>query len=908
MTNSKQSIWLSLILCLIVAMPTMAQKQNLQPEDFKLWHSLGGSSLSDDGNWNAYTISRQEDSDTVFVKHTSTDKMYSLPFANGGSFSADNQWYAYRIGVSYAESQKLEEQKKSIEYKLGLLNLNSGNIETINSLSRFSFSDDGKFLAIYLAKPKDSKEKGSTLLLRDLAKGTTRNIGNVTEYGFNKKGDRLAFVTENEAFKSVEMINMANQSQVVIASDTVSFSNLTWHKEGGSLAFYKTMKHDDYDEESQQVMLYTGIYGTPNLKAFDHTSISNFPKDMRILASSNIAISKAEDAVFFGLQEWTPKDTTKTKKKDEKLPGVDVWHWEDTEIQPRQKVTYNQDKNRTHLSAWWPANNKFVRIGDDAQPITSLTEDHKYAVAYNPDDYKPAFKEDYADYYVVNTSTGEKKKMLDKQLSNFNSARTSAAGKFIAYFKDQNWWVYNIATNMHTNVTEDIEFPLYNINYDGPGTPPPYGLAGFSKDDKDILIYDQFDVYAISLDGKASRKLTDGRADEKVFRINRLDYEEPYIDITQPLYLSAYGDRTKYFGYYRMDSRGRVSELIYENMAIQRLSKAKKADKFTFVKQAGDVSPTMYVTDNSFSNPSVLVRTNPQQENYNWGKSELVTYTNADGKELQGALTYPANYEPGKQYPMVVYIYEILSNTVHGYSNPSERSAYNTTNFSQQDYFVFKPDIVYDIDDPGMSAVKCVVPAVEKMIGTGMIDKDKVALMGHSWGAYQTSFLITQTDLFAGAVAGAPLTDMISMSLSIYWNSGTPDQKIFETSQGRFSGPWYEQYEAHKRNSPIYGAQNIKTPLLVAFGDKDGAVDWQQGIEMYGTMRRMEKPHVMLVYEGENHGLAKRENQMDYYTKTKEWFDHFVLGKTAPKWITDGISYMEKMKARATPAPVGGQR
>ena len=326
-----------------------------------------------------------------------------------------------------------------------------------------------------------------------------------------------------------------------------------------------------------------------------------------------------------------------------------------------------------------------------------------------------------------------------------------------------------------------------------------------------------------------------------------------------------------------------------------RLVKARDANAFTYVKQDYDKSPALYFTDN-FSSSRQLLATNPQQANYYWGRSELITYTNKAGKKMQGALFYPANYEPGKKYPMVTYIYETLSNTVHGYVPPSQRSPYNTTNFTSNGYFVFRPDIVYEVNDPGMSAVNCVVPAVEEVLKTGMIDKDKVGLMGHSWGAYQTSFIVSQTNIFKAAVAGAPLTNLISMSNSIYWNTGTPDAKIFETSQGRFDGPWYERMEDHMRNSPMYQASKIQAPLLVAFGDKDGAVDWHQGIEMYSTMRRMEKPFIMLVYADENHSLAKKENQIDYQKRQKEFFDHYLLGKPAQSWITEGVSQQEKAR------------
>jgi dipeptidyl aminopeptidase/acylaminoacyl peptidase len=890
--------WLAILLLVGFGFASTAQKRNLTEEDYGKWHSLGMTGISDDGNWIHYAITYQEDNDTIHVKHRTQNTHYKLAHATQPAITPDGKWIVYRIGLPYKEAQKAQEANRPIEYKLGIMNLSNGQKEEIAKVSAYRLSEDGKFLAIYLNKPQGSKDKGSTLLLRDLNKGTTRSLGNVTEYSFNKKGDRLAFITDTEVFRTVEMVNLVSQNQNVIASDTAAFSKLTWHKEGTSLAFYQEMKHDKFKEESQKVHFYTGIYGTPTLRSFDHTAASGFPEDMRILGASSITIAKDETGVFFGIQPWTPKDTVKKAPNNEKLPGVDVWHYADKEIQPRQKITFGQDRNRSHLAVWWANNNRFVRIGDDNQPSTSLSEDHKMAIALNPDDYKPAFKEDYADYFIVDTRTGTKTQLHQRKLSDFNAARVSPGGKFIVYYEAEHWHIYNVATGSRKILTQGFDYPLYDIREDRPRMPSPYGLAAFTKDDKEVIIYDQYDAWLFSTDGKTRIRLTDGRKDEVVYRLNRLDMEESFVDLTQPQYFSMYGDKSKKFGYAVMDARGRVTPLMYEFRSVGRLAKAKNANAFTYVTQRYEEAPAMYVTDQSFRNPQLVVQTNPQQADFNWGKSELVSFTNADGKELQAALIYPANYEPGKKYPMVVYIYEILSNGVHSYTNPSIRSAYNLTNFSQKDYFVLRPDIVYDIDDPGVSAVKCVVPAVEKMLSTGMVDRDKLALMGHSWGAYQTSFIITQTDLFAGAVAGAPLTDMISMSLNIYWNSGTPDQKIFETSQGRFSGPWYEQYEAHKRNSPIYHVQNTKTPLLVAFGDKDGAVDWQQGIAMYGTMRRMELPHVLLVYEGENHSLAKRENQIDYTRRMNDWFDHYVLGKEPASWIINGTTYLEKMKAR----------
>ncbi len=530
-----------------------------------------------------------------------------------------------------------------------------------------------------------------------------------------------------------------------------------------------------------------------------------------------------------------------------------------------------------------------------------VTGNQKYVITSTDKKYKPAFKEDHADYHLVNVKTGEDKLLYENMLDGFTGPRSSPDGKYLYYFKDKNWWVYNIATAQNTNVTQTIKTNFWNTRDDHPATKPPVGFGGWLKDDKALLVYDEYNTWSVKPDGTDAVKITNGELDEIVYRITRVDFEDPFLDDSKPIYFSAYGDKSKNFGFSKWEN-GKFSKLVYEPRSISRLTKAKDALTFTWVAQDYHESPSLYVTNN-FDAIEKVASTNLQQENYNWGKSKLISFTNKNGKKLQGSLFYPANYEPGKQYPMIVYIYEILSNGVHNYIRPGTRSAYNTTNFTTNGYFIFQPDIVYETNDPGMSAVNCVVPAVKEVLKTGMIDKDKVGIMGHSWGAYQTAFLITQTDVFKAASAGAPLTDLISMSLSIYWNSGTPDQKIFETSQGRFDGPWYERTEAHIRNSPMFNASKIKAPLLVAFGDKDGAVDWHQGIEMYGTMRRMEKPHVMLVYADENHGLAKKENQIDYQKRQREWFDHYLLGKPAEKWITQGVSYLDKMKEREKAEP-----
>jgi len=912
-----------LLLLAFVTISAIAQKQNLTPENYGKWQSIGSSELSPNGVWVAYQIVVAEDNDTMFVVNRNSNKVFKLEFSSNPEFSKDNKWVAFRIGMPFKDAEKLRDQSKPIEYKMGLLNLETGKKEMVSNISKFGFSKNGKFLAVSLAPPKENKEKGSVLLLKNLTDSTTRTIGNVTEYAFNKKSNMLAYIIEaaNTAGNSVELFNLNSYTLKIIASDTLKFSKLSWSKEGEGMAFYKTFKKDGFEEENAIVYSFTESTKIPSavLKIFDPLTTKEFPAGMRIHNGSSIKISDDLSAVFFGLKPWTIKtkkenskasdsskaktDSTKstaakpTAKPDDKLAAVDIWHWKDPEVQPRQKVTYTQDKEASLLSVWNLENNSFYQLANNDQPDALLTGNQKFVITSTDKKYKPAFKEDYADYSLISTKTGTSKISMTKMIDGFYTGpQSSPDGKYLYYFKDKNWFCLDILNEKNINITSSIKTDFWNTRDDHPATKPPFGMGGWTKGDKEILLYDEYNIWAVKPDGSGSRKLTDGEKEEIVFRVSRVDFEEQYIDDAQPIYFSAYGDKTKKYGYYKFEN-GKASQLIFQDLSIGRLLKAKDANTFSYVKQDYDLSPELYVA-NDFANEKKAVSTNPQQQNYYWGKSKLINYTNKLGKKMQGALYYPANYEAGKQYPMIVYIYEILSNGVHGYVAPGTRRAYNTTNYTTNGYFIFQPDIVYETNDPGMGAVNCVIPAVEEVLKTGMIDANKVGIFGHSWGAYQTSFLVTQTDIFKAACAGAPLTDLISMSLSIYWNSGTPDQKIFETSQGRFDGPWYERTEAHIRNSPMFNASKIKAPLLIAFGDKDGAVDWHQGIEMYGTMRRMEKPHVMLVYADENHGLAKKENQIDYQKRQKEWFDHYLLGKPAEKWITEGVSYLDKMKER----------
>lgn len=889
-----------LILFVLAATSGFAQKNHLTRDEYAQWQNLRSYNLSDNGKWIYYTISPVDGNDTLFIQSTQADDQYKFALCSRPVFSDNSKWLAAQKGYSEKEIEKMKEKKKTPKNKLLLLNLETGEERIFHDIESFTMAKGSKHLI--MAAYKNDKASVKDIFLYHLDNSVIKTIGNISEYSINKKGNRLLYAVSTNGMtgNGVELFNLNDYSSLVIDNDSSKYSKLRWEKEGNAFSFLKSFSDTGFVENNNKLFAVRNIYDKIDIMSLNPVDKTEIPDLMKIRETYSPRFSKDLSIVYFGVYKWTVKEKKDKKNgkkdkedSDDKLPGVDVWHWKDDPIQPLQEKQYSRTgKDFTYLFAWNLKNNKIVRITDDDFKEATITGDGKNVLIRTDKPYIPSFRLKHYDHYLVNSATGEKKLLIENFTRLYGS---SPDGKHILYFKDKNWWVYDIALAEHRNISSGIDTELWNTRDDSPkDIKPPFGNGGWYENDAYLLLYDEYDIWKVAVESAECSKLTNGKEDEIRYRALRLEFEDNFFKSQDDLYISASGYKTKKSGFYKITSQGKRVQLIYDDLMISGLRKAKSWDKFAFRSESYVNSPDLFVTNSLFKKKKQITATNPQQEDYYWGRSELINYTNADGKELQGALFYPANYEEGKEYPMVVYIYEIKSTNLHRYLSPSLTSAYNTTNYTTSGYFVFQPDIIYKVNQPGESAVDCVVPAVNKVLESGMIDKERIALMGHSWGAYQAAFIITQTDLFSSAIAGAPLINMISMYNEIYWNSGSPNQQIFETSQGRLREPWWEIMDDYMANSPMFNAENITTPLLVTFGNKDGAVDWHQGLEMFATMRRMEKPFILLVYDGENHGLRKKENMKDYSIKVNDFLNHYTLGKEAEKWIQSGKTYIDK--------------
>ena len=933
----------SLLVPLLFALPIPTAEvagqelPTLTPDDYGRWERLGAATLSDDGRWLATAIARVNEENELRIRPLSDpDSVVVVEYGTQPAFSADGRWLAYSIGVGEEEREKLEDADKPVRQALGLLDLAGGEVERIDGVQSFSFSGDGGFIALRRYAPEGDREaKGVDLIVRDLGTGSDINFGNVSEFAWQDAEDTalLAMLVDAEgmAGNGVQLYEAGGGRLRTLDAREAAYSGLSWREDADDLAVFRT---DDLDADGEDtwadtarvVLAFSDLSTGPTTHVLDPATASGFPAGNRIVEWEDLAWSKDGGSVFFGIQEREAADPCDADEapeggatgaedadgesgddssggedecdEDDDRPTVEIWHAGDVDIVPTQKVRADRDRQDNHLSVWHLANGRVVQLETELTETVRLTEGLSRAVGLDQTPYEAdrMFGPVFNDVYLIDLETGERALALDR-VQYFSGM--SPEGRYLLWLESDQYWTYDTQTGERVCLTDGLPTSFIDVEDDHTvEQKPPFGVTGWLEGDAAVLLNDKHDIWRVAPDGSGAEQVTRGADDNVRYRRARTDgeFDSEGIDPAEPMYFMIYDDWTERWGYARAAALGDApATLVFEEARVSSLRKADEADVYLYRVESFEDSPDYFVAAGAaLDGARRVTNTNAFQGEYAWGRSELLEFENEWGDELQGSLYYPANYEPGRRYPMIVYIYEIRSNAVRSYQVPSERSYYNFQGWVQDGYFVWQPDIVYRDRDPGVSAVASIVPSVEAVIETGMVDPDRIGLIGHSWGGYQTTFTVTQTDIFAAGVAGAPLTNLFSMYLSVYWNSGGTDARIFEISQGRMEVPFWEDEDAYRRNSPVFHIENMTTPLLMAQGTEDGAVDFNQGVEFYNAARRAGKDFVFLVYNDENHGFRQEENQLDYHRRITEWFGHYLKGEPAPEWISEGVPFLEQ--------------
>jgi dipeptidyl aminopeptidase/acylaminoacyl peptidase len=782
---------------------------------------------------------------------------------------------------------------------------------TFADVTSHSFPENTDILLLRKRGPgNDAGYDGADLLVYDLGDGTSLNLGNVSEFAVNDPGTHLAYLVDarDDAGNGLYLLDLATNAVLPLNTDQATYSNLTWEEDGEVLAALRG-KVPEGKMERENVLLVLRDLGSPReLQLLDPATASGFPQGFVLSERGGITWGDAGDRIFVGIKEQSD-----SLQELEGRANVDVWHWTDVDPQSVQQVQAQREQDRTWSSVVNLGSRglSFVRLADESLETVSQAGDSKWGIGQDPKpyEYEVSWGGSKADRYRVDLETGERA-LMAREVG--REVGTSPDGMWWIFLRDEEVIARNVPSGDEVNLTETSGVDFVNRQDDHPYELPAYGLAGWSEDGESVILYDRFDVWEVPLDGSPATNLTAGVGgrDQIQFRVTTLEPtpggggfrgfgrgggSDREIDLSEPVLLTAYGERTKKSGYWEVEKGSAPEAIFWVDKSVGRPIKADDAERMVFTQETFVEFPDYWVSDTRFRNPRKVTDANPQQADFAWSPGRvLIDYVDDRGNELQGTLGLPAGYEEGKRYPMLVYFYELSSQNHYRYQGPTYDDRPHMATYASNGYLVFQPDIVYTIGRPGSSAVDDLTASIQKVIDLGYADPDHIGLQGHSWGGYQSSFVVTQTDLFAAVVTGAPPTNLISFYNTLYRSTGTVQQGITEVGQVRMGTTPFEDFDLYLSQSPIHHTGDITTPFLILHGTADGSVDYGQGLEYFNMARRMGKEVILLSYPDEGHHLSRKENRIDFQIRMMQFFDHYLKGTQPAKWMVEGVPYLDR--------------
>jgi len=919
-----------------------AAKRALTHAEYDAWRSIYRPALSADGNWILYIDTPQDGEAELVVLNAKNKKefRYSVGYSGEGTtaqrsvqatFSPDISTVVFLISPSQEEvkaaKKSNEKNKDEPPKKLGIMNLSSGNVTVVDKVKSFKLPEDKGDWVVYLRdiepkleeeeegeekkekekpekpeeKAEDKREYGTPLVLRSLKNGEETEFNDVLEYLYSKNGEFIFFSVSCRLQPETDGIYVVltgkGQAQPLLLGKG-RYSKLSLDKSQSRLAFITD--RDDQESKEPVFSLYGWENGMEQASCWVSQAVtSGFPQGMSVSDKADVSFSETGSVVIFGIKEIPEPEPEEDMEAENDEAKFELWHWNDPFPQPQQKVMASRIKDNAWESVYFLNSKKFVKLADKEVPDVELSDNAKVAFAQSnwPYTKRVAYDGSYYDVYVIDPETGEKT-LVRQRL--YGRARLSPNAKYVYWFAQGDWYIYDISTKRTRNITEKFENIFEQHDFDRPEPISSYGAAGWTDDDTSFLVYDRFDIWELNPDGSSARNVTEGLGRESFISLRylRLDPDEKTIDPNKELLLKAIDQNTMAEGFFSDKVKGadKPVKLMQVDRTIRPFIKAKKTDKYLYASSTFEEYPDLWYSGKDLHAAQKITDMGRQMEPFLWGKSELRDFFSADGKPLKGILIKPENFDPGKKYPLMVFIYETLHQGRHRYRHPAPGSSINPSYYVSNGYIIWQPDIEYDTGYPGRDALKCVLPGIQMLIREGYIDSDAIGIQGHSWGGYQIAYMVTQTNIFSAAVCGAPVSNMTSAYGGIRWASGMVRQFQYERTQSRLGDTLWQVPLRYIENSPLFWVDKIQTPVMYMHNDEDGAVPWYQGIEFIMALRRLEKEAYMFNYNGEAHGLRKRVNQKDYTIRQAEFFDHHLKGAPLPDWMEFGIKAWEKNK------------
>jgi len=925
-TSAPRSLALLIALCLVAAAAAAAPgTKTITFQDLMRFRAIQTPVVAEDGTVVAYALQPDRGDGEGVVHVLATGKVYRVPRGGSPVIAKTGRYVGMTVKLTFADSEKPAKDRP--KPGLAILDTTTGTVVPIENAERLAFSDDGQYAAYLLtppepkkdekaapaaagaAKPGDAAKKPAAILhLRNLQAGADQEVGPAATFGFDPASRYLAWTvsTDDGAGNGLFVRSLAEPAAAPIPVAQAAkgrYESLIWARAGSRLAFLSAVEKEKDKPGPATLWLWDGAARQGRAVAAPEQA----PKGWTLPLKNDVVWSRDGKRLFFGFKPAGPETPVKPGvAKAEAVPDpydfdallskveLDVWHWKDARIQTQQKIGWDREKDRTYRAVLHADSGKVVALADLQVSDVAIPENERVAIGTSDAAYQreTTWGERYRDVYVVDLATGGRTLAVSRLR---DQASLSPDGRWIAYFEGRQWHLYDVEKRTKRQVALDV--PLFDEEHDTPDTPRAYGLGGWVDEGASLLVYDAYDIWQVPVAGGAPVNMTGnaGRNASMTFRVVAVDPESRALSSKESLLLTAYHNKEKNWGFYAASfAKPGVQKRLDEPKLFRFLAKAKKTDTVLYTRQSYGEFPDIWVSDVTFAKPRKVSDANPQLADFAWGAAELVDYTSVDGIPLQGVLIKPANYEPGKRYPVITYFYERQSQRLHEFNEPVVNHRPSFAVYAGAGYAVFLPDIVFTVGHPGQSMLKCLVPGVQKLVDMGVADPKRLGLHGHSWGGYGTAYLVTQTSMFSAAVTGAPVANMTSAYGGIRWESGVARQFQYEETQSRIGGSLWEYPERYIENSALFYADRITTPLLIEHGDEDGAVPWYQAIELYLALRRLDKDCIFLQYRGEPHHLRKYPNKLDYSIKMKEYFDHYLKGEPAAPWIKEGVAYKGK--------------
>jgi dipeptidyl aminopeptidase/acylaminoacyl peptidase len=898
-----------------------AQKKTLDHSDFEIWNSIEGERISPDGNYILYSLEKGEKDQFLKLKRRDGSPVFSYDRAGEGRFTHDSKFAVFSIHPwkdSVAELRRRKVKKDDLpKDSLGVYNLLSGSLDKVAGVRSVKVPEKWSgFVAFQLEPGKEPKKKegdttsagkgkkakkpgkknGYHLVVRELQTGRQDTFKFVTDYVFSKKAKRLAFASTGETDSSHAALYVLDLEKELLkavhSGRKAEYQQLAFSDSGKHLGFVA-----DEDTTKVQVRPTRLYYWNEDLQ--DAQVVSGDGGDALALRPSKYArvhFSEDDSRMFFGLAR--PRALQDTSLLEEEIVNVEVWTYDEPRLYTVQEMQLKNDTIGSYAAVVALPSRTVRQLATEAYPEIELGDEGNAAFALLSTSAPYELPRQWTgrtmrDYALVSLEDGSRKKVLEGISGRVD---LSPKGMYIFGYReaDSTWFTHNIQTGQGRDLTRGKAF--FDELNDTPDYPRAYGLAGWTEKDQALILYDRYDVWRFDPDTGAGERLTKGRETKTVYRYVQTDPEERFLSTKAPWLLTTFDETDKHSGYALLDPRRPgAKELVQGPYRYGTPVKAAEAETYLFTRESFEEFPDIWAAGKEFKNPVKISNANPQQADYRWGTNELVEWTSLDGVKLQGMLVKPEGFDPSRKYPMLVNFYEKSSDDVYRHRAPSPgRSTINYSFYASRGYLIFNPDVHYRTGYPGESAYNCVVPGVTSLIEKGFVDPGNIGVQGHSWGGYQIAYLVTRTDLFKAAEAGAPVPNMISAYGGIRWWTGLSRQFQYEHTQSRIGGTPWEYPMRYLENSPIFNIDKINTPLLIMHNDADGHVPWYQGIEFFVSLRRLGKPAWFLNYNGEPHWPLKLQNRKDFNIRMAQFFDHYLKGAPLPVWMHRGVPAMEK--------------